>query len=198
MISLILMLAPACGEDPVLEAARLEAEGPSQGSPGQPTPGDPGQPTPGDPGQPPPGSAGEPTPGIPEEPTPGDPGQPPPGGKAHAEGEIPAPQGVETVTISGSIAVVDYKSGPITLDVFDGDHTAIGGDRPNVVARKVLEGPGAFELVVAKGTPVWLSAFNDADSDGRPSKKEPFGSYPDNPVKTKDDVTGLELSLKIQ
>ena len=135
---------------------------------------------------------------MPEEPTPGDPGQPPPGGGAHAEGEIPPPQGVETVTISGRVTVVDYQRGPITLDVFDGDHTAIGGDRPNVVARRVLQAPGDFELVVAKGTPVWLSAFNDADGDGRPSRKEPFGSHAGNPIKTEGDVTGLELSLKIK
>ena len=194
MISLLLLLAPACGGDPVLEAAREEAAS-SSASPGG-SPGSPAQPTPGDPGQPTPGAAGEPTPGVPDEPPPGDPGQPPPGGKPHAEGEIPPPQGVETVTLKGSVAVEGYSGGSITIDVFDGDHGAIGGDRPNVVGRKVLDGPGSFELVVAKGTPVWLSAFNDTDGDNRPSKKEPFGTWSNNPVKTKGDVEGLELSLK--
>ena len=194
MISLILMLATGCGEDPVLEAAREEAASGSGAAGG--SPGPPAQPSPGDPGQPSPGAASEPTPGIPDEPPPGDPGQPPPGGKAHAEGEIPPPQGVETVKVSGSVAVEDYSGGKITLDVFDGDHSAVGGDRPNVVGRVVLDQPGPFELTVAKDSPIWLSAFNDADGDNRPSKKEPFGAYPDNPVKPRGDVTGIDLSLK--
>lgn len=179
LLSLLLIpLISACGGDPVLEAAREEAA--QQGSSGGGQPG-------GGPGVP--GVAGAPSPGVPEEPKPGDPNQPPPG-----EGGAQAPTG-PTVTLKGKVVYADYKGGPIRIDLFDGDHSNVGGPRPGILSRGQIDAPGEFEIKVAQGSKVWVSASNDEDDDGRPSPLEPFGDYAKNPLVADEDVSGIEVTL---
>lgn len=179
---MLILLIPACGGDPVLEAAREEAARDGSAAPT----GQPGQPGP-------PGEAGTPAPGIPEEPKPADPGQPPPGDAGPQTG-IRAPEG-PVVTIRGRVVYPDYKGGPVRIDLFDGDHSSLGGPRPGIVSRAELGAPGAFEITVAQGTKVWISASNDEDDDGRPSPLEPFGDYAKNPVVADEDTSGVEIVL---
>lgn len=198
---LLLLALVACGEDPVLEAAREEAassNGSSQGSPGAqppgaPTPGQPGEVQPGEPGQ------GSPGAGIPEEPAPGDPSVPPPGGApgggAAGDGTIPPPPGIETVTITGTVKVDDYVRGAITIDVFDGDNSQQRGKRPDIVGRARLAEPGPFEMQIEKGTTVWLSAYADQDENNRPSKEDPLGDCSCNPLYAGKDMSGLVVEL---
>jgi hypothetical protein len=94
--------------------------------------------------------------------------------------------------------VVDYVQGPVLIDVFDGDHRELGGDRPSLVGKVTVDAPGPFELQIAEGTNVWLSAYNDMDGDGRPSREEPNGEYERNPVRGKSDVDGVTLVLSTE
>ncbi|MCB9744635.1 MAG: hypothetical protein H6741_01125 [Alphaproteobacteria bacterium] len=191
--ALLLGLGLGCGEDPALKAAREQAEkgeaGVQPGQAGTPSPGQagtPAQPQPGRPGDPPPGKPGDPSPGEPGDPKPGVPGQP--------DG-IGAPEG-PTVTIRGSIRLDDWSAGAVRIDVFDGDHSALGGPRPGIVTRAEIPKPGPFEIVVSEGSRLWLSAFNDENQDGRPSPIEPYGEYSRNPVVANGDVEGVELVLE--
>lgn len=194
-VCLIALIAlPACGEDPVLEAAREEASSSSSSSGGNargsgPSGGTPENPPPGDPSQP--GA------GIPEEPAPGDPNVPPPEGgvKPHDDGTIPPPEGAATILLKGTIEIPDYQGGKITIDVFDGDQSIKSGKRPDIVGRATFDGPGAFEMEVIADTPIWLSAYADQDENGRPSKEDPMGPCDCNPVKSDEDVTGVVLEL---
>jgi len=133
-----------------------------------------------------PGPGGQPS-GVPAEPAPGVPDEPPPGGGS-GPGEIVPPG--ETVLVKGVIS--SDAQGAVVLDVFDGDH-ADGGAR--LVARKKLDGPGAYELKVPADSPVWISAYVDVDGDGKPNHEEPKGSAP-NPVASGSGVDGLELTLE--
>lgn len=194
---MIIPLMSACGGDPVLEAAREEEAAQASKSPaGQPGSGLPGVPQPGV-GQPggsgQPGEAGAPSPGVPEEPTPGDPSQPPPGDAGPQSG-IRAPEG-PTVKIRGTVVFPDYTGGPVRVDLFDGDHSNIGGPRPGIVTRVQMDKPGPFEVSVAQGTKVWISASNDEDDDGRPSPLEPFGDYSRNPLTADEDSSGVQIVL---
>lgn len=194
-ISLVFLAAASlsgCSEDPALKAAREAAEkgeaGVQPGQGGAPAPsmtGTPEKPPPGKPGEPPPGKPGDPPPGAPGEPAPGKPGAP--------DG-IGVPDG-PTATLRGTITLADWTQGAIRIDVFDGDHSALGGPRPGIVTRAEVEKPGPFEIVVSEGSRVWLSAFNDENLDGRPSPIEPYGEYASNPVVANGDVDGIELVL---
>lgn len=188
-----LLALPACGEDPVLKAAREEAE---QGA--KPPSGDPSAQAPGKPGVPAPGDAGAPAPGIPEEPKPGRPDEPAPGGPGPggAAGIIPPPEG-PTVTVRGTVQLPDWQSGRIAIDVFDGDNRMMGGERPKIVGRMLIDEPGPFELKAPKDSKIWLSAYNDADDNLRPSQDEAMGSYEDNPVDTSKDRTGVSITLSL-
>lgn len=204
----LLWTLSACGTDPVLEAARAEAEGqtsaaesePDQGArrplgptgpsgpagrSAQPTPGVPGQPTPGEPGAPSPGTPGEPTPGVPDE--------PPPGGGA--PGGLPTPEGPTTL-LRGTIQVEGYSGGPVMIDAFDGDHRDLSqSKRVSLVSRAKVEAPGAFEIAIPEDGKVWISAYNDVNGDGRPSREEPFAEYGGNPVfADKGEAITLTLS----
>lgn len=196
-----------CGPDPIL--ARADEERASQGEagepvrpppgaepqPGQPSapqPGDPGQPSPGDAAQPPPGAPDQPSPGVPEEPEPGLPGGP------GAETITPGiPTDGPTVVLRGEVRYPDYRSGRVRVDVFDGDQLD-RSKRPGVVGWADLSAPGAFELTVpASAGQVWLSAFNDANGDGKPGHSDPTGFYADNPVQLAGDSTdGLIIVLE--
>lgn len=194
LLALVITL-PACGGDPVLEAARQEAEA---GGGGGNQPG--GRPAPGDPG---PDGAGavdpaaiQPGVGIPEEPEPGNPDEPPPpGGKKVDDGTIPPPAGAATITIRGTFAIDDYQGGKITIDVFDGDQSLKGSSRPDIVGRATFDGPGPFEMVVLADTPLWLSAYADQDANGRPSQEDPMGPCDCNPVKSDEDVDGVVIEM---
>ncbi|MCP4916019.1 MAG: hypothetical protein GY913_03765 [Proteobacteria bacterium] len=188
---------PACGGDPVLEAAREEAAS-STSTEGAGGATRPAEPRPGQPDQPvPPGDPGQPGAGIPEEPKPGDPNTPPPEGgvKPHDDGTIPPPEGSETIVLSGTLVIDDYQGGKITIDVFDGDQTLKGDKRPDIVGRATFDGPGPFEMVVLADTPIWLSAYADQDENGRPSKEDPMGPCECNPVKSDEDVSGVEFVM---
>ena len=126
-------------------------------------------------------------PGTPNEPAPGVPDEPPPGGGS-GPGEI-VPAG-ETVLVKG--VITSEAQGAVVVDVFDGDH-ADGG--ASLVARKQLDGPGAYELKVPADSQVWISAYVDIDGDGKPNHEEPKGSAP-NPVASGSGVEGLELTLE--
>lgn len=197
----IVLSLSACGTDPVLEAAHAEAEGQtSEAEPGAqagaerplgPTgpagrPGKSGPPIPGNPGDPSPGKPGEPTPGVPDE--------PPPGG---APGGLPTPEGPTTL-LKGTIEVQGYTGGPVMIDAFDGDHRDLSqSKRVSLVSRAKVESPGAFEILVPEGGKVWISAYNDVDGDGRPSREEPFAEYGDNPVFA-DQGQPISMTLSTQ
>jgi hypothetical protein len=69
------------------------------------------------------------------------------------------------------------------IDAFDGDHKDLSqSKRVSLVSRAKIESPGAFEILVPEGGKVWLSAYNDVNGDGRPSREEPFAEFGDNPV----------------
>ncbi|MCB9764700.1 MAG: hypothetical protein H6739_33300 [Alphaproteobacteria bacterium] len=183
---LFLLLLTGCGEDPALKAAREEAAAEAAEGPGVA-----GTPA----GAPIPGEVGAPAPGVPDEPTPGDPNEPPPGQVQPQDGIRP-PEG-PTVAVKGEVTLPDYTAGPVRIDVFDGDHSNIGGGpRPGIVTRLEMDKPGPFELQIAEGTRVWLSAFNDENEDGRPSPIEPFGEYAGNPVDASSAVNGVTIVLE--
>ena len=193
----IVLSVIACGSDPVLEAARAEAEGltvvpevSAQAGAGRPLgptgpAGRPEKPAPksvGKPEDPGPGKPGEPTPGVPDE--------PPPGG-------LPTPEGPTTL-IKGTIEVQDYSGGPVMIDAFDGDHKDLSkSKRVSLVSRAKIDTPGAFEIAIPEGGKVWISAYNDINEDGRPSREEPFVDYGDNPVFA-DQGKRISLSLSTQ
>ena len=86
--------------------------------------------------------------------------------------------------------------GKVYIDVFDGDQRNTAGDRPSLVRVVELGGPGAFEIQVPLSAKrVWLSAYADPTQDNRPSKGEPTGWYPGNPVflKSPPDLIVIEL-----
>jgi hypothetical protein len=200
--SLILLSLIACGSDPVLEAARAEAEGltlvPEDGAqagaerPLGPTgpagrPEKSAPPTAGKPADPGPGKPGEPAPGVPDE--------PPPGGGS--PGGLPTPEGPTTL-LKGTIEVQDYSGGPVMIDAFDGDHKDLSkSKRVSLVSRAKIDTPGAFEIAIPEGGKVWISAYNDINGDGRPSREEPFVDYGDNPVFA-DQGKRISLSLSTQ
>ncbi|MED5372256.1 MAG: hypothetical protein VX899_14650 [Myxococcota bacterium] len=218
-------IVAACGGDPVLEAAKAEAEAEAQGGargkapagvtptvtssgprgpqgpkgPSGPAVGIPAQPAPGIPSAPAPGVAGGSAPGVPDEPTPGDPMEPPPGGQigGGGQGGLPTPEG-ETVTLRGVIRVEGYSGGPLYIDVFDGDHRDLAAQkkqRISLVSRAKVDGPGPFEVQLPADDKLWLSAYNDIDGDGRPTRSEPFSEYPGNPVFS--DALPAELVLEL-
>lgn len=194
--ALLALFVVGCGEDPVLEAAREEAEaagGVGGGSPG-PGPGGASGAAPGDPGQM--------TPGVPEPPKPGVPNEPPPGGGPGMPGQPgqPGQPGVGSPTgptypVKGSLVCAGCK-GSFRIDVFDGDHGDLGGPRPSIVTRAEVQSAGPFTLDVPQGARVWLSVFNDEDGDGRPGPTEPVGDYAENPVVAKGPVDGVVITLK--
>lgn len=204
--SIVLSLS-ACGTDPVLEAARAEAEGLTSevdpvaqagaqrplgptgpaGRPGKSAP-----PEPGKPGDPNPVQPGEPTPGVPDEPPPG--GGTPGGG---TPGGLPTPEGPTTL-VTGTIEVQGYSGGAVMIDAFDGDHRDLSqSKRVSLVSRAKIERPGDFEIAVPAGGKVWISAYNDVNGDGRPSREEPFAEYGDNPVFADQGQT-ISMSLSTQ
>ncbi len=217
-LCLLLGAAPAlagCGSDRILERADEEradegigsegttpgravepppgaAEQPAPGSVGDPEPGQAGDPNPGDPAQPPPGAPDQPNPGIPEEPEPAAPGAP--GGAERAGG---TPSDGPTVTLKGEIRYRDYSRGKISLDVFDGDQRDFSA-RPSVVGRLELDAPGPFELAIPQGAgKVWISAYNDANDDGKPDHEDPTGFCSTNPVALDDQIIeGLVIQLE--
>ncbi|MCK6524392.1 hypothetical protein L6R49_23550 [Myxococcota bacterium] len=194
--ALLAIFVVACGEDPVLEAAREEAE--AQGAAGG-----------GSPQGPPPGGApgvfgepGQPTPGVPEPPKPGIPNEPPPGGGPGVPGQPgqPGQPGVGSPTgptypVKGTLVCPGCK-GSFRIDVFDGDHGDLGGPRPSIVTRGEAPSAGPFSLDVPQGARVWLSVFNDEDGDGRPGPTEPVGDYAENPVVVSGPVDGVVITLK--
>lgn len=136
------------------------------------------------------GTAGSPPPGQPEQPAPGVPEEPKPGGI-----EIKGP----SVVLSGTVEVPDWKGGPIRIDVFDGDQQAAAnstGQRPRVVAMARLEKPGPFDLrVPSTATQVWVGAYADENSDGKPDPTDPEAWFTGNPVSTGTDHPGVDLQL---
>ena len=104
-----------------------------------------------------------------------------------------------TITLSGTVRYGDYGKGTIRVDVFDGDQSDRSlAQRPGVVAWADMESPGAFsvQLPVSKGK-VWLSAFNDANGDGKPDHEDPGGQCQDNPmVVGNQDISGVVIDLQ--
>ncbi len=145
--------------------------------------------------QPPPGAPEQPLPGVPEDPTPGAPGAPgAPGEEVVTPG---APTQGPTVTLKGEVRYRDHQAGKVRVDVFDGDQRDFS-ERPGVVGWAELTGPGTFEIQVPQSAgKVWLSAFNDANSDGKPGHGDPTGYLEANPVTLDDDiVSGLIITLE--
>ena len=184
------------------------ASGGPEGVAGEPQAGVPADPAPGVPTDPPPGegipgvgSPEAPTPGVPDEPEPGDPNVPPPGDAAPPPGGqrgVPVEPGsdVPSVTLRGSVGVSGWVSGPVRIDIFDADPLDFTGTK-QLVSMVTVDEPGAFEVKVPIETGrVWLSAFNDENSDGRPGPVEPTGVYPLNPVDVSADVSGVTLRLE--
>lgn len=199
----IVFALSACGTDPVLEAARAEAEGQTSGAEEEPKAGAdrPLGPTgpagrPGKAPPPSPGKPGDPTPGKPGEPTPGVPDEPPPGGGG-TPGGLPTPEGPTTL-LTGTIEVQGYSGGAVMIDVFDGDHKDLSqSKRVSLVSRAKIDGPGPFEIAVPEDGKVWISAYNDVNGDGRPSREEPFAEYGANPVFA-DKGEPITLSLSTE
>ncbi len=127
---------------------------------------------------------------MPEEPPRGEPDAPPPGGGPQITG--PA------ITLSGTVSAEGWD-GAVRLDVFDGDQRQLEGPRPSVVAVHTVEQPGAFEIRVPKDSgSVWVGAFADTNSNGRPDRDDPQAWYSGNPVATAADVDGLVLDLEVE
>jgi hypothetical protein len=123
------------------------------------------------------------------------PDEPPPGGGA--PGGLPTPEGPTTL-LKGTIEVQDYIGGPVMIDAFDGDHKDLSkSKRVSLVSRAKIDTPGAFEIAIPEGGKVWISAYNDINGDGRPSREEPFVEYRDNPVFA-DQGKLISLSLSTQ
>lgn len=207
-VALTVLCLQSCGADPILARADEEraeeggqagsvqpppgaAHPPGAGAPDQPQPGDPGQPPPGDGIQPPPGAPDQPQPGVPDDPTPGRPDGP---GPEQATPGAP-PEG-PSVTLRGEVRYAEYREGKVRVDVFDGDQLN-RSKHPGVVGWADLSGPGPFELTVPSSTgKVWLSAFNDANGDGKPGHEDPTGFFAGNPLDLDDDsLTGLVIQL---
>ena len=69
------------------------------------------------------------------------------------------------------------------------------------VAMEQLDKPGAFEFRVPISVGrVWLSAFNDANTNGRPDPQDPTGFYAKNPVDVSGGgvVDGLTILLEVR
>ncbi len=201
LLCCMLAQATACGADPIMDRANAERaeESNGQGGAGHPGPGQANGPIPGDPSQPPPGQAAQPPPGAPPQPEPGVPNQPQPGTPDdQVEATAGTPDG-PTITLSGTVRYGDYGKGTIRVDVFDGDQSDRSlAQRPGVVAWADMESPGAFsvQLPVSKGK-VWLSAFNDANGDGKPDHEDPGGQCQDNPmVVGNQDISGVVIDLQ--
>ncbi len=187
---------PGCGSDPILAKADEEraADGDPSGAatppgahppgqPAQPQPGDPGQPSPGDAINPPTGAPDQPQPGVPDQPQPGVPDVPDAGSTARS-----APVEGPSVLLKGEVRYKDYQGGKVRLDLFDGDQRDLA-KRPSVVGWTELSAPGPFEIRVSTDNDkIWLSAFNDANSNGKPDHEDPTGHYEDNPVRPKGEV----------
>ncbi|MFH1468680.1 MAG: hypothetical protein ABIO70_30095 [Pseudomonadota bacterium] len=195
---LIFQLA-GCDGDPILVRADDERaeEGDARrpaASPGVlPQPGVAPEPQPGQAAEPGEGFPDEPTPGIPEPPTPGDPSQPPPPGGVDPGSPPSAPR----TTVSGVVRYPGYTQGPIRVDVFDGDQRDLAR-HPGVVAWADLPAPGPFTVQVPKSAKkVWISAYNDANGNGRPDDRDPRGYDEGAPVGVAaGDVTGVIIELK--
>ncbi len=114
-------------------------------------------------------------------------------------GGLPLPEGTKGVKISGTVTFDDYKKGLIQIDVSDKGMFGRGGraTRPKIITLYRMEKPGPFELEVAANSgEVWLSAYNDADQNGKPTRGEPRGTATGNPYKVgTEDITGVEIIL---
>ena len=180
-------------QDPILD--RVESDGVESSQPvaGRDIPpegvGKPEEPKPGIPGEPSPGIPGAPQAGVPGEHSPGE------------SGKSTAPvDEAETTLLKGTAVFDTYTSGIVRLDVFDGDQTDFAL-RPSVVAMEQLDKPGAFEFRVPISVGrVWLSAFNDANTNGRPDPQDPTGFYAKNPVDVSGGgvVDGLTILLEVR
>jgi hypothetical protein len=196
----------------VVVAPGIPDEVMTPGIPDEPAPAEAGAPwggdtgsvtiTPGVPDEPAPAPAGAPggsdtgavavTPGVPDEPSPGAPGTA--GGAAHADKQV----GFEgpTTTLRGWLRMDESIQAKIKIDVFDGDQRNIAGPRPSLVTVASFDRPGEFEIEVPLSAKrVWLSAYADTTGDGRPSKGEPTGWYPGNPVFLSDAPDTIVIEL---
>jgi hypothetical protein len=198
-----------CGGDPILARAddeRADEVGDRAGEPGaaplpvpgvapQPQPGQANPPVAGVPGEPGEGLPDEPEPGIPEPPAPGDPSQPPPPGGADPGTQPSIPRSA----VSGVVRYEAYRQGSIRVDVFDGDQRDLSA-HPGVVAWADLPAPGPFTVQVPTSAgKVWLSAYNDANGNGRPDDQDPRGYDEGSPVGVEGgDVTGVVIALKYE
>ncbi len=114
-------------------------------------------------------------------------------------GGLPLPEGTAGVKISGTVVYSDYKAGLIQIDV--SDKGMFGGNnratRPKIITLYRMDKPGPFEMEVAANTgEIWISAYNDADRNGRPTRGEPRGTAKGNPYKVgTEDITGVEIVL---
>ena len=188
-------MTPGIPDEPAPAPPGTETEGVVAGVPEEPEPAAAGSDTgsaavtPGVPEEPEPAPPGTPggsdtgggaiTPGVPEEPEPAAPGSP--GGGDHDD-KVPGYQGA-TVTLKGRVSMDESIQAKIYIDVFDGDQRNTAGDRPSLVTVHSLPGPGSFEMEVPiSAKRIWMSAYADITKDNRPTKGEPTGWYPGNPV----------------
>lgn len=188
----------AARSEQVLSALELDAGKAASAGQGMTGDGDGAPVQPGPPADPPPGIPAEPAPGIPD----GAGAQPsgPPGGPPGPGGGAPPPPAGPTVTIRGTVSFADYAGGGIQLDLMDGPNTGPTGKHPKVVQLERLQKPGPFEVKVPKGFgDLYLTAFNDADENGRPDREDPRGDYAGNPLSVGDeDIAGIDLVLKVE
>lgn len=130
--------------------------------------------------------------------SPGDPNEPPPSGQMPL-GSAPLPAGTVAVTVEGTVIFADYKQGDIQIDV--GDRPQAGGptgEHPKILQLYRMEKPGPFKFEVPAGQgEVHLSAYNDENGDGKPSREEPRGQAKEGAVKVgKEPVKGITIELK--
>ncbi len=175
-------ITPGVPEDP----DPVQAEDPAPGVPEDPEPAPPGFKGGND-------SGGEGvTPGVPEEPDPAPVGSP--GGAEH-EGKtdgLVGPRG----TLTGTVSMDESIKAKIYIDIFDGDQRNHAGPRPSLVTVQELQGAGAFKIEVPLSAKrVWLSAYADINGDKRPTKGEPTGWFPGNPVHLESPPDRIKLEL---
>lgn len=145
----------------------------------------------------------QPEPGKPDQPPPpekaSDGSQPPPSGDEIPMGAPPLPEGVKGVHVKGMVIYPGYKAGHIQIDVADkGSKNGSKGAQPKIIQLYRMEKPGAFDIEVPENQgEIYLSAYNDENRDGKPSREEPRGSASGNPFSVKAaEITGVEIKIE--
>jgi len=124
---------------------------------------------------------------------------PPPEGDDIPLGAPPLPDGVKGIKVKGKVVFVGYTAGLIQIDVSDkGVKRGHKGVQPKVIQLYRMDKPGAFEIEIPENTgEIYLSAYNDEDQNGRPSRAEPRGLADGNPYHAgTEEIDGVVITME--